>query len=230
MIEELNKKYICYGYLIAKYFVHDNWSDVTLLPPRLFKISGCRSMVIPDYWCMPAVHVDSPEREKLKDWGLSDLESQRLFDRNGELLKDGKLSFVFPRYLNLKTAQDIVMEFVRGHDDVVLLGVGLPICYEEWLRGTHCYCECDFAQGGKVMGFDLINQFEDNSNGLTCSYTCNRLETEIFNVFGVKPNENGLYDSEEDAVGFCKYLEEKQLGEPGFWKPWLMVEYPSVQS
>jgi len=77
---------------------------------------------------------------------------------------------------------------------------------------------------GIALGFELLNH-EGFFN--FCSHICNGLETNLRDDIGVQFNENGFIGSFEDADRSTRYIEQEELGEPGYWYPCLITRYES---
>lgn len=90
-----------------------------------------------------------------------------------------------------------------------------------------CVRSLPLAEGGKVLGHEIL--IDDAGSCFNSPESRHLEEQAIFRAVGVVPNENGLIDSFDHALAYCRHLEshaaESQHGITG-WRPWLIVRYP----
>ena len=76
--------------------------------------------------------------------------------------------------------------------------------------------------GGGVLGWEVLCY----DHGGFHSWLCNGLETNVAEKYGIRPNEAGFITSAPEASVAAEYCGRQDVGaEPGFWAPWLVVEY-----
>lgn len=82
----------------------------------------------------------------------------------------------------------------------------------------------EFFPGGSVLGFEPLgyDYFDLES---WCYF--GGLHKEIFNIFNIGTNDDGLINNYSDAREASKYAQTPEAGtHEGIWFPWLLVEYP----
>lgn len=69
-----------------------------------------------------------------------------------------------------------------------------------------------------LLGYDVLCW----NHGWT-TFQCNGLEDELFSVFETKVNAWSLIDDLDRASAFARYVNDNELGEPGWWAPYAVV-------
>ena len=80
------------------------------------------------------------------------------------------------------------------------------------------------AEDGRPLGFEVVSYSYGNFG---CSWLCNNLHFEMNNLFGIRPKDYGLLDSEQDAKRVYEWIaEDAHRAEPEPYDYWLLLEYP----
>lgn len=84
------------------------------------------------------------------------------------------------------------------------------------------------SSGGEIRGFDVLSYF----SGIADSWLCSTIETDMFDLYGIRPNQYGLIDTHEQAMNVHHWLLENEgrRAEPDPHYPWLIVQYPLAEN
>jgi len=94
-------------------------------------------------------------------------------------------------------------------------GIGSTLVYNVLQRN-------EFIDTAGFIGFDILGY----DMGSFHSYVCNGLEDDFYEVFGIKPNPCGLYDSYTDSRQAAGYLLNEEIGaEPALWQSWVVCKF-----
>lgn len=138
----------------------------------------------------------------------------------------------------LDAARRFVDQFVPNHDKLLLLGAGLPRHLEvaNWREPSkgesygiekRIEAQLPIVQGGDPLGFDVLSfSYGDLAHSWLCSY----LHVEMNQQFGIRPNQYGLLDNEQDAQKIYDWIAEDDMkghrAEPEPYDYWLLLSYP----
>lgn len=76
--------------------------------------------------------------------------------------------------------------------------------------------------GGEFMGYDI----RVANGSLECSWLCGGHEVDLAREFNIRPNNDGLISSFEDAQRAADYINRPEVGaEPGYWLPVAVLRY-----
>ncbi len=129
-----------------------------------------------------------------------------------------------------------VQEFLAyGHEHNTQM-IHSGITRQPWHEGEGAYGIYDvilpqqqLELGGTPLGFELLGYY----TGSFTSWLIHSLVDEIFREVGIRPNAVGLLETFEEAQKCAAYVaptgrvKEGAGGvEPGWWAPWLIVQYP----
>jgi hypothetical protein len=77
--------------------------------------------------------------------------------------------------------------------------------------------------GGEPLGYEVCGDGH--------SWLCNSLESDAFDLFGVRPNAEGFISTIDAAERVAAWANDDASGaEPGPWRPWLISRYELVGS
>lgn len=240
-------QFISAGYYLTRYAEDGFWKS-DLLPSRIVSISKCIGKPLSVYW---GWHPFEQYQKDILDFGIPDTKLDDFRTWCGQ--HGDYYSNTFP---TLTTARQFIVEFLPEHTDHLLLGVGLPAeLLDSFLEKDYPYTgyfnpdgtlserlktpdefnaiyravyqRQPLAPGGTPLGFEVVtysyNEFGD-------SWLCSGLEKEMYQLFSIRTNHDGLMDSYADARKVYDWIaEDEQQGhraEPEPYYPWLLVSYP----
>jgi hypothetical protein len=230
--------FIIGGYFLVQAVQSADWMNKSFLPARFWTVSKCICEIIPDTWVFSWASksttstVDYQDILKLDEEGFKSLQAWA-----DEKFRKDELGW--PNlFLNLETAKQFYVQYLRHLPDIKLLSIALPDSYwhefieenrpEPGMGEGGVYTKLqqrELLQGSVISrGFEILG---DEWGGQFHSFVCNSLETAYAEQLNISLNQNGLIDSYEDAVKATNYTNLDEVGsEPALWQPWLISEYP----
>ncbi|MBI1277350.1 MAG: hypothetical protein GC179_04405 [Anaerolineaceae bacterium] len=232
--------YVAGGYFVAKPIQRETWMSVDLLPEQITTLSSClNKSKVQIYW---GWHTDNPS-ERIAELGISNekLDNFKRWSASDEV--------GFPNvFYTLQVAQSFIAEFLSYTSEFSVFGVGLPKAivakflidnqqklhhretntFSNELYGTNLVLSHlePLKPNGNILGFEILSYMYSN---LDHSLLCNYLEREIFQIFGIRPNQYGLIQTYKDAMKIYEWMwEDENRGEPEPYYPWLIVQYPTT--
>lgn len=221
--------YVAGGYFVAKPVPREEWMSAELLPEQLITLSSCRNpSKVEIYWGWDT----DKHREKISELGIPEnkLDAFRAWSTSD--------NFAYPNVMyTLEAAQEFVTQFLPHSDEYQVFGVGLPkalvsilLDFEgQAVEGTNRLLaeHSSLALNGVSLGFDIISYAHGDLN---CSWLCNGIDRDMYQEFGIRPNQYGLIDRYNDAKQVYDWIAEDELrgtrAEPLPYYPWLIVQYP----
>ena len=216
------------GYFLTRAVERPSYCCADLLPNRILSLSACICDFAPDLsesdwarkWAISPVAV--PE---FRWWSTAQFDAETLG---------------WPRvFFSLRDARAFVSRFLSSAPDVKVLGIGLhPEAVEsfpaksgpqEGIPGIDKAVRrgAPLDKGGVALGWEVLCY----DSGDFHSWLCNGLETHIARIFGIRPTSTGFIGSMAQALTAAEYCgREDAPAEPGFWAPWLVVEYALVEN
>ena len=209
------------------------------MPDRILSVSECLATVGPGTWSLPWVRMDDADRAKeAVGLGLSAEQLPAIGAWVNASMSRG--DWGWPGYFRtLDAAHQFIAEFEPRAGDLVLLGVGLPTDLVRKMLADHPPPGPDSRVGrtavetfvadlvglsdaDSVLGYELLN---DEIGGGFHSWMCGALEPDIHDALGVLVNQYGLIDDGPTARAAAELIERDEMGEPGYWRPWLLAQY-----
>jgi hypothetical protein len=206
----------------------------SMLPRNILTLSNCFADVAPDMWAV--------------DW--EDLTDQ---DRAIEAAKFGIPAKVIPElvkwfsteigpdYPNAFASATMAQEFSKRfvtRDRAATIGIGLhktalpsfnAQLNKDVNRGLGLVERLQRGQalpdGGTLQGYEPLGYSGMHFHTWLCHISADEVNSRL----GIRPNENGLIPTLEEGIQVVRYLTETGA-EPAIWEPWIVVEYPSLDS
>ncbi len=236
MSDQATSGMISAGYMLAKRTLRPDYICSQLMPERILSASECLVDFVPDLWTIDWTRLPDEERaKKARVFGM-DAAARRQVSLWVEEGVD-KGAFGWPNvFFSTDDAREFVRRFVPGQEDLVLFGLGLPERLSELFiesetpsdeTGASGVFEAisrlqPLEDGGRVLGFEILGY---DTSGYH-SWLCNGLEQDVADELSVRPNADGFVDTYHDAMKAAEFCGRDEVGaEPGFWAPWLVVEY-----
>jgi hypothetical protein len=216
---------------------HPGWKelelDAKLIPSKVVSLSRHMNQRFNIIWTWttdnkePALEFGIPESkwDELKTW-CSD-EFQKQIDIGG-------------MFNSKQVAQQFIRQFIPDTTDLYLIEAGLPkyLEAENWREPTpenheetgievRISQKISILSDGTILGFDVVG-FEYND--LSCSWICSYIHRDMYELYGMKPNQYGLLDGYEDAKKIYEWIEEDEMkgtrAEPIGYDFWLVISHP----
>lgn len=226
----------CGGYLLTSDVDRPAYVSADLLPPRLLSISDCICDFVPDLWAVEWAKVSAEDRAaEAAKHGIGASELLDLITWTTQHVNSGSLGWPCV-FFSVGDARAFASRFLPIAPGRRLLGVSLHASYVERFlaeerpgpsAGTpgiyKAVSDRAGLEGGSIdLGWEVLCY----DHGGFHSWLCNGLETEIANTLGIRPNDKGFIAAAEDAHAAASFCGRDEVGaEPGFWAPWLVVEY-----
>lgn len=202
-----------------------------LLPAHLVTVSTCLVDAYPDSWALPWVETSLVESRAIQDsLGLEDDEFALLREWVGQALDSGE--FGWPNvFFSAQIAREFQARFLRTLKGIRLVGLSLTKEVAEDFLRTEAPQEGYGASGVWTMvargespraiatqlGFDVLGA---EFGGSFHTFSCNGLEQDYNDKFGITFNELGLIPEYESAVLAAEYTNRDDTGaEPVEWYP-----------
>lgn len=211
------------------------------LPEWVTSVSDCIVDTVPNVACLAWTKSDDDERLRHgQAFGLGGEELARLvacvdacFDAN---------AVAWPGYVQtdeaLEAIVDVVAHAAHAESSRPLRVVGLGL-HSDLARAlverfgsradvstsliAAIQARRPMPANGALLGFEPMCWDHDGSPWH--SWLCNGLVEDFVERSGATPNALGLIDDFDAAAAFCRIATDEQLGEPGLWLPWLLVDY-----
>ena len=208
------------------------------LPPSLPTVSRCIAPAIPGTWCVSWTKAGAAERtEAANALGLASDARETLVPVVDRLFEESALDFDFIR---TEDAVRAILDVVRGSPALRVIGVALPAdCVDELLaevgRDADASSQAVAAalaahrappSGGTALGYEPL--CADSLALPMHSWLCNALVPILEQRLGAVTNEHGLIADRDTAITLCRIFTEEELGEPGLWLPWLLIDYTAA--
>ena len=241
MLESELSEFVSAGFLITREVTRPAYSSPTLLPDRILSASNCIAPFIPDTWCIDWTQ-DTPEN-RLEDAKAFELDASGLATATAWATQHFGARIGWPNVImDLPSAQELVALVLSHLPDVKVLELALhrtmtadfcraaepsppqPGFAPAGRQGIHEAIRTQTAPtpGGNILGFEPL-VFD---HALSCSWLCNGLDTVVEQALGIRPNQQGLMDTFDQARTCVEYISRDQVGaEPGLWLPWLMIDH-----
>lgn len=221
--------FICGGYFLCKRILRP--AEITdLVPNSLLTLSTCFTDIAPDGWAVQGYSYGDEERAaEAARFGIPSHVVPELVTSFTRVISEHYLHNAFP---SLSVAQ----EFYRRCADqnlIALLGIGLESSLVTSLRSqlsddvNNGYCLIEridanvpLEQGGSVLGYEPLG-FEATKFH---SWLCHNAPAEVYQQFGIRPNDLGFIDSLDDAVRVTRNMKATGAAT-AIWEPWLVVQY-----
>jgi hypothetical protein len=230
------------GFLLIRPTPRAHYMSPKLLPANIISLSECICPRFPGPYAID--WASATEDQRSHDFDKVGLPPQ---DRAAALTwATGAfgIEFGWPDvFYKLEYALAARERFFREDAGIRAVGVGLPREYSDVFvedstplppkpgfatTGESGYLEviktnCSLPGGGTQLGYEPLGvEFGVPSH----SWLCNGLEEHCFATLSVRPGQNGLLATREEAVRCCAEIDREEVGaEPGPWMPWLLYEY-----
>ena len=228
------------GYFLTRAVERPPYVAASLLPSRILSISECICQFVPDSWAIEWMNVEAQARAaEATERGLSPAVQSEVISWTTQKLADG--DFGYPNvFFSARDARLFAGRFMAGAADLRLLGIGLhPDSVEGFLSSEQpgpgegasgiydaTSSGAELERGGTDLGWEVLCY----DHGGFHSWLCNGLEKDIARDLGIKPSSTGFLADPVQAVAAAEYCGREDVGgEPGFWAPWLVVEYPLTE-
>jgi hypothetical protein len=208
-----------------------------LLPPILRTASHCLARPIPDGWCLSWWRAGHDERVRaVEALGAPAEQLDALVRVADRLFEEGEIELDVVR---TEAALRAILGVLRGGSALRVLGVALPDEHVDALVPGSARSEPvlqallaslaarrPLPPGGTVLGYEPL--CAEPSALLHHSWLCNGLVPLLEQRLGAVPNGHGLVADARTAAALCRVFNAEQLGEPGVWLPWLLVDYTAA--
>lgn len=211
------------------------WSQLKtdLLPEKLVSMSRCICPRLSVHWGW-----NPGNREAALKFGIPETK----LDEFVEWCNSGYQADldVMSMFYSTDSARRFIKQFTLNTSDLWLVGTGLPKKLEEanWreeidqnerVEGVEKRIErhLPIESHGVILGFEVVSyQYHD----LGHSWLCNYLHQDMFDLYGVRPNQYGLIDSHDEANKVYNWIAEDDMkgtrAEPEPYDFWLLISYP----
>ncbi len=138
-----------------------------------------------------------------------------------------------------EAARRFIKQFDLDKHNQYIIGTGLPKELEEanWrekgdenVSGIEKQVEqhLPLETGGGTLGFEVVSY---SYSDYGCSWLCNYLHLDMFDLNGIRPNNYGLIDTHIEAKQVYNWIDEGEKqgvrrAEPEPYDFWLLVSYP----
>lgn len=146
---------------------------------------------------------------------------------------------IFGTFLSAQTARQFIHQFISDTTDFYLIEVGLPIYFfEEDLReslaeehnagiNTRLSQKIPISTDSEALGFEVVGS---DPYTFSCSWLCNYIHRDMYELYGIRPNEYGLITDFDDARKVYDWIAEDEMkgtrAEPIPYDFWLLVSHP----
>jgi hypothetical protein len=145
---------------------------------------------------------------------------------------------ILSMFYSTEAARRFVKRFELNTQNLYIIGAGLPKELEEtnWsaesdgrVEGVEKQIEqhIPLEAGGSKLGFDITSYAH---NDFDCSWLCNYLHHDVFELYGVRPNQCGLVETYTEAKTVYKWINDGEINrtraESQLYDFWLLVSYP----
>jgi len=224
------------GYFLTMAVDRPEYVTAELLPSRLLSLSDCICDFIPNVWAVEWASVEAEQRvaEALK-FNVPSSALPDIVNWTTERMNTGALGWPCV-FFSTRDARDFARRFLNVIPDLKLLGIALHTdLVDEFLSEekpgpsqgepgiyTAISSRKPLEPGGSELGWEVLCY----EYGGFHSWLCNSLESDVAKKCGIKPGAAGFIASANDALAAAEYCGREDVGaEPGFWAPWLVMEY-----
>lgn len=230
-------KYILGGYFIVSPKKRPDYIDKGLIPETILSASKCLTDFYPDISVLwgnskeakqkyaQQLNISQGTFEEMEKWV-----GENFSDR----IKAGTLAY-YNVFTTIDIAREFLSKFLSHLIEAKIIGIGLTEEYvEEFIKFENNPEEKQYGieqlllrripieeSDSKLLGYEVLG-FEGVEFH---SYLCSGLEKDYKNHYGFTINENGFISTLEEAIRFCDYFNDEELGEPGLYLPWGIFEY-----
>jgi hypothetical protein len=204
-----------------------------LLPEKLVSMSRCMCPRLSVHWGW-----NPGNREAALKFGIPETK----LDEFVEWCNSGYQTDldVMSMFYSPEAARRFIKQFSLNTNNLWLVGTGLPKELEEanWreeidqnerVEGVEKRIEqhLPIESNGIILGFEVVSyQYHDLSH----SWLCNYLQQDMFDLYGIRPNQYGLIDSHDEANKVYNWIAEDDMkgtrAEPEPYDFWLLISYP----
>jgi hypothetical protein len=144
--------------------------------------------------------------------------------------------------MSMFNSNDAALRFIKRFDlntsDLYLIGASLPTELEEanWRAESNGKVEgiegrieqhLPVETGGAILGFDVTSYAHHD---IDCSWLCNHLHQDIFDLYGIHPNQYGLLETQAEAKTVYSWINDPVINrtraESQLYDYWLLISYP----
>lgn len=244
-MDRIQEDYVSAGFFLTRKFQRPTQEGLPffnpkLLPEYLVSASRCIAPCLPDYWTYTWAARDPKKRkEKLLAMGLTEDALEPLSEWVSSRL-DAHIAWPTP-ILDIDTAEELAQAFFPLENMPLIIELALhrsllrefraeapPTASHPGRQKTYGAIERHRPphSRGQRLGFEPLDLEDD---GISHSWLCNALETEIHQELDIRPNANGLIETFEEALRCVEYIDRPESGaEPGLWLPWLLLDVGST--
>ncbi len=231
---------VCGGYFLTHSVTRPPHVAAELMPPDIVSLSECIGDFIPNVWAVDWTNASAEERAlEAGKFGITEAALPEIVAWTTEQVNAGTLGWPCV-FFSTGEARSFAQRFLQTSSNLRMLGIGLPEeLVSEFFTSNRPEPSteapgiykaigrvAEIEAGGKELGWDLLCY----NHGGYCSWLCNGLERDVAKDCGVKPNPAGFISSVADALKAAEYCAREDVGaEPGFWAPWLVVEFPNAE-
>lgn len=224
------------GYFQTRTVARPDYVAAELLPSAIISLSDCICDFVPDLWAIAWANMPAAERSaKASNHGISPSVLPEVITWTTDRINSAKFGWPCV-FLSVLDAQAFARRFLGADATVRLLGIALHEAVTEAFLETEkpkdregtpgVYMAVSnrvaLHPGGRELGWEVLCY----DHGAFHSWLCNGLEREVAQKFGIRPSPTGFIASPGDALDAAGYCGREEVGaEPGFWAPWLVVEY-----
>lgn len=223
------------GYFIIKAYDAPDSFTRGLMPNKLLSVSKCFCTQVSVGWGW-----EPGDRDAALKFGIREeqWEEFRAWSHAAHPTEMG----LWEMFHTPEAAVRFVQRFLKGVDDIHVIGVGIPHDIEAtyWRTAQGHFDSEDYgvehridqhlpmASGGQFLGFDVAG-FMGYGN-FECSWWCNHGHYDVFPLFGPIVGNYGLFKTENDAKRVYDWIAEDKMqggrAEPQPYYYWLLMEYP----
>jgi hypothetical protein len=220
------------GYFLVKADKPD-WEQLhdSLLPNKFVSLSRCMCPHLEVYWGWTP-----GDQEAALNFGIpQDKLSQFIEWCSTEYKSHMDYTSIF---YSVKNAQQFIKRFLLNTEDLYIVGAGLHKELEasrwrepnqEKIEGIDKLIEqhLPLETGGTLLGYDVVSY---SYHDLSCSWLCNLNIRTMHEMFDVRPNNYGLFETYEDARKVDQWIFEDDMkgtrAEPEPYDVWMLMSYP----
>ncbi|MEO8609608.1 MAG: hypothetical protein ABI690_17075 [Chloroflexota bacterium] len=209
------------------------WSQLKtdLLPEKLVSMSRCICPRLSVHWGW-----NLGNREAALKFGIPETKLDEFIKWcSGDYRTDLD---VMSTFYSTDSARRFVKRFDLNITDLYLIGAGLPKELEEanWrikadgiVEGVEKQIEqhLTLETSGTILGFDVTSYAHHDFD---CSWFCNYLHQDVFDLYGIRPNQFGLIETNVEAKTVYNWINDDDINrtraESQLYDFWLLVSYP----
>lgn len=217
------------GYFLIKANKPD-WTQLQtpLLPEKLVSLSNCMCPKLGAHWGWIPGNPEAALKFGIPENKLSEFLEWCVTEYKADM--DFWCMFYSP-----DSARRFVERFLPDRSDLFLIGAGLhksleatnlrePPTSEPYPIERRIEQHLPLDEGGTVLGFEVISF---SYGDFACSWLCSCLHEEMYNLYGIRPGQYGLLETQESARQIYQWItENKHRAEPEPYDYWLLISYP----